>query len=1152
MIIYIVLLILYKLAIMALSGFTQIEQKLAGCVVKNTLPDVIESLNAGKVVVLKSDTGSGKTLLGAPAIANFFDDIDKKGMTLVLAPRRTIASDAFNNLMKILGLAPGKNKEIGYVVGRAGENEVHRYHENKLVFTTYGFALVAGLLKEATTVILDEAHEGDMEISAARTVLHDLLKKGSTVRVLEMSATLDVNASKEFWSDVKDVAVHAAKGMSFPCDLRHVSSKKALLEEAIVDLLEKKNRTGIIVFRPGEKEVEETARKLRALNMDNVEISVIYGRMNSAESQKKALAAPQEGNRKILVGTNVLESGMNIPWLDAGVTDGMCKVPYVRPSGAEALVREDLPQWRIDQQKGRTNRFRNSIFVIHSETVYDQRPEKTDPEITRLLLTEFVLLLVRNGLKPLEVKLDAPVPQENLIQAQNHLKNYGFINDDWSLTEAGQFACSMPVSYAESAMIYKARQLGTTTDGVMLAALKESSNLRRDLVRSHNSEALLDSQSDMIDSLAAFKEIWKSERDGINAEEKLKLQEKLNVNPKAYEDVKFLVKTILEKLNQGDLENDRPAEPEDLQRILLAGHKNDIFVRNDTGVYVDALTGNTEHMLSNYSALHSVCPPIVVGSLKEIMTKSGHSLTIVERLTGIPPELFWKESLKTEGMLSEPEFYRHGDGKDICSVRYFGNERISLPIPHEALEALQSLFPEYDLFRRRMNAVDLAEKFGVSPDLAEESAKAGDSLQETADKVILPRLREQGLAFTVKTGEPPLHEDGRVRLALSFSAGDRCYEPFYIEAEEGAMTAEQLHTAVTLYPFLLYDDSPYDESLPLGLSKDKTKLFFFIPEEQAGYADIEEEAFVAEDEGKTSDEDSPSAFQTWANAVLKDGHALEEKNVKAVELHRPEEDMYWLPACSAEEKEKVEQASEEYNEAVRQMAEQNGFVSDDVSYVYIDVKNDEATAARRRREDIYAPIVESIEKRDEDVKNVAELFPEDDFLSLCIDSAYISRELNFSVYYPYETYQFVKGEDFQNQVKRILSAREETEKYAETFVKEMYFFTEGQPQATVVLQDSQLDDDDLMEKLRESGLSPSLEYGDAGSELVFNIAVETASPSGRTDDSLERLQTMLEKHAENILRIKKGKNVSTDDDKWRRLVTKSSESKGLSDNQGRA
>jgi HrpA-like RNA helicase len=503
----------------------------------NTNDEVVKAVKDGKVMALSSDTGSGKTLSVTTNLA-----ANSEGQVLVLVPRRFLAENAAQTVAELSGYQVGGD-EVGYAIGKRGGKDESKFNDNtKLLFATYGYAIKSGLINTAKTIVLDEVHEANMDVSLSRALIHKRFENKEDVKLLEMSATLNVDTQINYWRDVKEVDYEKADGKTQPCE--RIETNKSI-EDTAIDFIQNKNRQGILIFRPGKQEIKDTIAAIKeeakealtriaeevehdlrekanekgeAVSEEKIknavletqkksglyglEIAEIHGEMDHKERQK-AIQPPKSGCRKILVGTNVIESGANIKWADSGITCGTGKQKSASANGAVGLKLVDLEQWRLEQQEGRVKRFQPGIFALCSYTKWRDRPIETRAEIERLPITELVMECAKNGIHPEELKFDYMPDKDKVIAAINKLTNLGLIDENFKLTKAGRYTQNLPVSPESAAMIWNAKQNGSLGAIVPLISVMETGNIRRDFRKGHG----LDNTSDASDDLEAFKKV---------------------------------------------------------------------------------------------------------------------------------------------------------------------------------------------------------------------------------------------------------------------------------------------------------------------------------------------------------------------------------------------------------------------------------------------------------------------------------------------------------------------------------------------------------------------------------------------------------------------------------------------------------------------
>jgi HrpA-like RNA helicase len=468
----------------------------------NTLLDaLIRHTDKGSVAIVNSETASGKTLL-VPTMLQLITD----EQVLVIEPRRFLAVNAAETLALLSETDLGS--DVGYVVGHRGSvsrQEAQSHYDpenNKILFMTYGYALATMAILQADIIVLDEIHESSIDIAICKALIKLRMKTDRPLkRLVLMSATLDVDAELDYWNDFNPKVFSAETGRKFTCDRRYEPAAKEC--EAAVNLVRQGSR-GVLVFMPGVAEIGETVVNITKILAtegltDLIEVASVHGQSDMDE-RTAAFAAPTPMMAKILVGTDVLESGMNLPWVSAGVSGGLRKEPTVsRESGAINLQAVPLAQSNLDQRIGRTNRFCDSVFILCGQIAYTDMKSMPTPEIVRLPLTSLYMQCMSIEVDPRTLEfLPQPDPRK-LQDAERTLQRLGFLNGR-SLTEDGMFAQNLPVGLETAAMLCHANKLGILADALILAAVFENGGVRKDATFPHG----FDNTSDLFDSAIAF------------------------------------------------------------------------------------------------------------------------------------------------------------------------------------------------------------------------------------------------------------------------------------------------------------------------------------------------------------------------------------------------------------------------------------------------------------------------------------------------------------------------------------------------------------------------------------------------------------------------------------------------------------------------
>lgn len=554
------------------------NQKLKDLPVNEIVDQVIDNIDTALPIV-SSPTGSGKTLIIPAKLA---DHLPEGERVVVLVPRKFLAINAAETVAELSGTTLGE--EVGYAVGTQGGDEPLFSKNSKIVFMTYGYAISSGAISYEKNIILDEVHEAGMDISIAKALLEHRKRSDDSLKVVEMSATINLDKQTEYWRDFNPKGIECA-GRTYDCKIIEDGYKSAI--EHTMDLLVEHQRKGIAVFQSGVADIKDFAEELEARlatkGINDVEVASIYGDMDKKE-RDKALKAPKQGNRKVLIGTNVIESGMNIPWLDSGVTSGTGKDLFVTSSGAVMLAEQNLPQWRLQQQKGRVCRFTDGMFVLASRTSWEDRPKETVAEISRLPLSELVMACASFGLKAEELNFDARIDSSQLKLAKEKLTRLGLIDEKDRLTNLGRFASQLPVTVENAVMLNYARNREhCLEEAVVLAGILEQGNIKQDFRSSHH----LDKTSDVFDALKAFtavdRELAKVKQDNSGNKNDEKTRDLIfrshNVSKKRFYEAKEFIRDLAGRLNVRVNTKADKFDFDKLKQAMIAGHLEHLHSR---------------------------------------------------------------------------------------------------------------------------------------------------------------------------------------------------------------------------------------------------------------------------------------------------------------------------------------------------------------------------------------------------------------------------------------------------------------------------------------------------------------------------------------------------------------------------------------------
>jgi ATP-dependent helicase HrpA len=417
--------------------------------------EIVAAIRENPVIVVVSETGSGKTTQLPKMVAEALDGSTRKiGCT---QPRRIAAASVSRRVAEEL------KSPLGTFVGYQVRFEDKTSKDTRIKFMTDGILLAETQgdpdLRQYDALILDEAHERSLNIDFLLGYLKRLLERRKDLKLVISSATLDAGAFATFFSGAP---VIQAEGRTFGVeefflppdedeDLnRHIPRA--------VDWLTDVDPTGdVLVFLPGEREIRDCADALDGRKYRNTEILPLFARLGLGDQQR--IFHPGH-RRRIILATNVAETSLTIPGIVSVVDSGLARVSRWSPGrGVQRLQIEEVSQASARQRKGRCGRVREGVCVrLYSEENLQKRAEFTDPEIRRSSLAGVILRMKSLGLPDIEEFpfLDPPAPKA-ISEGYRTLREVGALDKDKQLTESGRSMARMPVDPRLARMLLEAR-----------------------------------------------------------------------------------------------------------------------------------------------------------------------------------------------------------------------------------------------------------------------------------------------------------------------------------------------------------------------------------------------------------------------------------------------------------------------------------------------------------------------------------------------------------------------------------------------------------------------------------------------------------------------------------------------------------------------
>lgn len=441
---------------------------------------ILDALKTSQVLVVVSDTGSGKTTQLPKMVAEALGE--GGGRVGCTQPRRLAAASVAKRVAEELAVPLGEF--VGYQV--RFEDKTSR--ETRIKFMTDGILLAETQgdpdLRQYAALILDEAHERSLNIDFLLGYLKRLLERRPDLKLVISSATLDAGSFATFFgSEERPVPVIEAPGRMFPVEEVFLPAQDdeylpQQVARAVEWLSGVEPRGDVLVFLPGEREIRECAEVLDGRRYPGTEVLSLFARLGLADQQR---VFQPGGLRRIILATNVAETSLTIPRIACVIDSGMARVSRWSPGkGVQRLQVEPVSRASARQRKGRCGRVREGICVrLYDETELEERPEFSDPEIRRSSLAGVILRMKALGLPDIEEFpfLDAPSPKA-VSEGYRTLREVDALDRDRNLTDYGRKISRLPVDPRLGRMLIEARKEQCLAEMLPIIAALESNDPR--------------------------------------------------------------------------------------------------------------------------------------------------------------------------------------------------------------------------------------------------------------------------------------------------------------------------------------------------------------------------------------------------------------------------------------------------------------------------------------------------------------------------------------------------------------------------------------------------------------------------------------------------------------------------------------------------
>ena len=491
--------------------------KLSDLPIFESLDEIVEKLNNSSNLIIKSPTGSGKSL-GLPLLLLRNNII--QGQILIVQPRRIAARSLALKASQLL------NSSLGDQVGYQVRFEDRTSSNTKIIYVTDGVLLrkiiTDRFLSRVGLVIFDEFHERSLSMDTSLALLRLLQKdKRPNLRLILTSASLELSKIQKYLNNSKVIELFT-RNYSVKISYKPLLKNDNIYKKVTSEI--KKNidlySGHFLVFASSFYEISKIIKDIHNQSWSrNFSIHALHGEM-SLEDQEKIISNTKR--RKIIVSTNIAETSLTIEGIQVVLDIGFAKkLSYDPVRNVNVLLPQKISKSSAEQRSGRAGRNEDGYCIrFWSQNDHDSRIEVDEPAISKLDLSEIYLTLCNLNEDPhLLPWLDQP-RKELLLRAKKNLISINAINPDDSITDRGKQIVKFPLEPKLALGLLIAKEYGCLEAFTLILSMVENRSpiiqkeLNRDVIFSKNLNYFFRSDLDELSSdLKQLLTVWAYAKD---------------------------------------------------------------------------------------------------------------------------------------------------------------------------------------------------------------------------------------------------------------------------------------------------------------------------------------------------------------------------------------------------------------------------------------------------------------------------------------------------------------------------------------------------------------------------------------------------------------------------------------------------------------
>nr|POE93609.1 putative helicase c15c4.05 [Quercus suber] len=482
----------------------------------------LETIDRHQVTILCGETGCGKSTQLPAFILEHELSQGRHCKVYCTEPRRISAISLAQRVSEEMGEHKGDVGTSRSLVGYAIRLESHTTALTRLCYATVGIVLRMlerpDGLSDVTHLVIDEVHERSIDTDFLLIMLRSLMARRPKLKVILMSATVDAQKFSDyldgapiinvpgrtypvramFLEDAIELTGHtnedASSGVveetdefaesditSDPSSTPQLSDySKAtrntlagydiyridyslivkLLQKVAIDINFSKFSQAILIFLPGIAEIRQLNEMLTGhpFFRQSWNIHALHSSFSS-EDQQAAFDVPPKGIRKIVLATNIAETGITIPDVTCVIDLGKHKeMRFDERRQLSKLILSFIAKANAKQRRGRAGRVQEGLcFHLFTKQRHDElMAEQQTPEMLRLSLQDLVMRVKICKLGDIETALSQaldPPSSRNIRRAIDALIEVDALTPNEELTSLGLHIAKLPLDAQLSKLV---------------------------------------------------------------------------------------------------------------------------------------------------------------------------------------------------------------------------------------------------------------------------------------------------------------------------------------------------------------------------------------------------------------------------------------------------------------------------------------------------------------------------------------------------------------------------------------------------------------------------------------------------------------------------------------------------------------------------